>query len=338
MTTVTGITAARGAAIEAASVVDGEVVGDDLILTKFDGSTINAGNVRGADGPTGPTGVSIPSGGTTGQALVKLSATNYDVAWSTFLNAASLGFQTATYTLAIGDANNIVMMYSATATNVVVPLSTGGSGVAFPIGTKITIIQTGTGDVNITYVGGVTVSAVAPYVLTLLGQGAVVNLIKVSTDSWVATGDLETSELGWQTFIPTVTCKYGSTPPNLGSAPVEEGYYMVDLKGRVTGGGTVRWGGTGQTQGNGYYQMRLPEFGVNYDPVGFTPIGVVNAGTDAFTHVTGVLHLDGNEPDLKKGIGAMTGGLFLSHSFPDRSGGTIKVQNVHYAFHYQLDA
>lgn len=42
--------------IEAASIVDGEVVGDNLILTKHDASTINAGNVRGPQGDPGPTG------------------------------------------------------------------------------------------------------------------------------------------------------------------------------------------------------------------------------------------------------------------------------------------
>lgn len=53
MTTVTGLTAERMLEIEAASIVDGEVVGNDLILTKHDNSTINAGNVRGAMGPPG---------------------------------------------------------------------------------------------------------------------------------------------------------------------------------------------------------------------------------------------------------------------------------------------
>lgn len=48
MATITGLTAARMLAIEAASVVDGEVVGDNLILTKHDASTIDAGNVRGS--------------------------------------------------------------------------------------------------------------------------------------------------------------------------------------------------------------------------------------------------------------------------------------------------
>jgi hypothetical protein len=56
MATVTGLTAARMLAIEAASVVSGAIVGNDLILTKFDSSTVNAGNVRGATGPTGPDG------------------------------------------------------------------------------------------------------------------------------------------------------------------------------------------------------------------------------------------------------------------------------------------
>lgn len=56
MATVTGMTADRMLAIEAASVVDGDVVGDNLILTKHDGTQINAGSVRGNPGPPGPVG------------------------------------------------------------------------------------------------------------------------------------------------------------------------------------------------------------------------------------------------------------------------------------------
>jgi hypothetical protein len=51
--TVTGFTSARMLAIENNSVVDGEVVVDDLILTRHDGGVINAGNVRGQQGPIG---------------------------------------------------------------------------------------------------------------------------------------------------------------------------------------------------------------------------------------------------------------------------------------------
>lgn len=50
---ITGLTATRMLAIEASSVVSGAVVGNNLILTKHDGSTINAGNVRGAQGVPG---------------------------------------------------------------------------------------------------------------------------------------------------------------------------------------------------------------------------------------------------------------------------------------------
>lgn len=56
MATITGLTAARMIAIEEASVIDGEVVGDDLILTRQSGSQINAGSVRGPQGIQGPAG------------------------------------------------------------------------------------------------------------------------------------------------------------------------------------------------------------------------------------------------------------------------------------------
>lgn len=56
MATITGLTADRMLEIEDASIVDGEIIGGNLILTKHDGSTINAGPVLGPEGPTGPQG------------------------------------------------------------------------------------------------------------------------------------------------------------------------------------------------------------------------------------------------------------------------------------------
>jgi microcystin-dependent protein len=57
MATITGLTAARMIEIEDASIVDGVVdVDGNLILTKFDGSTINAGPVIGPTGATGAQG------------------------------------------------------------------------------------------------------------------------------------------------------------------------------------------------------------------------------------------------------------------------------------------
>jgi len=50
MATATSLTKERMLEIEAASIVDGEVVGDDLHLITFGGDTINAGDVRGPGG------------------------------------------------------------------------------------------------------------------------------------------------------------------------------------------------------------------------------------------------------------------------------------------------
>ena len=56
MATVTSLTAERMIAIEAASVIGGVIAGNNLILTKRDASTIDAGNVRGPQGIQGPIG------------------------------------------------------------------------------------------------------------------------------------------------------------------------------------------------------------------------------------------------------------------------------------------
>lgn len=59
MATVTGFTAVRMAAIEAASVVAGTIIDDILVLTKHDGTQFPAGNVRGPKGEKGDSGDSI---------------------------------------------------------------------------------------------------------------------------------------------------------------------------------------------------------------------------------------------------------------------------------------
>lgn len=56
MATVTGFTAERMQVIENESIIDGDIVGDDLILIRRDLTTINAGNVRGPQGIQGPVG------------------------------------------------------------------------------------------------------------------------------------------------------------------------------------------------------------------------------------------------------------------------------------------
>ena len=56
MAIVTAFTAARSAAIEALAVVGGTVIGNDLWLSRQNGTHFNAGNVRGPQGTQGPPG------------------------------------------------------------------------------------------------------------------------------------------------------------------------------------------------------------------------------------------------------------------------------------------
>ncbi len=58
MATVTGYTAARMKEIEDSAIIDGDVVGDNLILKRYDTAEINAGSVRGPQGIQGATGSS----------------------------------------------------------------------------------------------------------------------------------------------------------------------------------------------------------------------------------------------------------------------------------------
>jgi hypothetical protein len=62
------------------------------------------------------------------------------------------------------------------------------SNVAFPVGTTLTVLQTGSGQTTITPQAGVTINATPG--LKLRTQWSSATLIKRATDTWVALGDL----------------------------------------------------------------------------------------------------------------------------------------------------
>lgn len=96
MATITGFTAERMLVIEKETVIDGEVVGNNLHLIQRGGVVIDAGNVRGPTGATGATGppgtngtngtnghdgLGVPAGGTALQILSKNSSVDNDSGW-----------------------------------------------------------------------------------------------------------------------------------------------------------------------------------------------------------------------------------------------------------------
>jgi 2-keto-4-pentenoate hydratase len=101
---------------------------------------------------------------------------------------ATVNSQTGTsYTLAIGDANNIVDMTNAGASTLTVPPN---SAVAFPVGTVVEGNQLGAGQVTLTPGAGVTINA-SPG-LKIAAQYGSYGLRKTATDVWVAYGRLST--------------------------------------------------------------------------------------------------------------------------------------------------
>ena len=97
----------------------------------------------------------------------------------------SLNSQSASYTIQLSDSAKLVELNNASANNLTVPLN---SSQAFPIGTQINILQTGTGQTTIVATGGVTINATPG--LKLRTQWSSATLIKRASDTWVAIGDL----------------------------------------------------------------------------------------------------------------------------------------------------
>jgi len=103
----------------------------------------------------------------------------------TAINTVSINEQTASYTLVLLDSEKFIEMNVGSANNLTVPLN---SSVAFPIGTSITILQTGSGQTTVVATGGVTINATPG--LKLRTQWSSATLIKRNTNTWVLVGDL----------------------------------------------------------------------------------------------------------------------------------------------------
>jgi hypothetical protein len=93
--------------------------------------------------------------------------------------------ETASYTLILTNQDQMVEMNVGSANTLTVPAN---SSVAFPIGTRIHVVQTGSGQTTITPAGGVTVNGTPG--LKTRAQWSAVTLVKRATDTWVAFGDL----------------------------------------------------------------------------------------------------------------------------------------------------
>lgn len=133
----------------------------------------------------------LPTYGTGAQTGTLAYAIGVDASGNLIETAAgssvlAINTHTASYTLVLGDGGSMVRQNVATANNVTVPLN---ASVAFPVGTQITIENTGAGQVTIVPTGGVTINS-AGGALKLRVQFSAATLIKTATDTWSLSGDI----------------------------------------------------------------------------------------------------------------------------------------------------
>lgn len=103
------------------------------------------------------------------------------------LRQADINAQTGTtYTFVLGDAGRLVTASNASAQTYTVPPN---SSVAYPVGTKIDIVQIGAGKVTLAQGSGVTINSKNSR-KALAGQYVGGTLIKTATDTWLLLGDL----------------------------------------------------------------------------------------------------------------------------------------------------
>ena len=96
----------------------------------------------------------------------------------------AISVKTASATLELVDDGTVVEMNVSTANTITVPTDS----VAFPVGTQITILQTGTGQTTVTPESGVTIDRTPG--LKLRSQWSAATLIKRASNTWVLIGDL----------------------------------------------------------------------------------------------------------------------------------------------------
>jgi hypothetical protein len=90
-----------------------------------------------------------------------------------------------TYTLVLEDAGKIVEVGNASAITVTIPTN---ASVAYPVGTQITLLQTGAGQITVSGPSGGTLNATPG--TKLRAQWSSATLLKRATDTWVLIGDL----------------------------------------------------------------------------------------------------------------------------------------------------
>lgn len=133
---------------------------------------------------------SSPSNGdlwmTTSAVFARINGATLQLATTLDTTKLTESVQVASYTLALADAGQAVTINNASAVTLTIPAN---SSVAFPIGTRIDLVQWGAGQVTVAAASGVTIRSSGSK-LKLSGQFSAATLWKRGSDEWLLAGDI----------------------------------------------------------------------------------------------------------------------------------------------------
>lgn len=156
-------------------------------LTNCTGLPISSG-VSGL-GSNVATFLATPSSANLAAALTDEVGTG-SVAFESHVEVSTINAQTGTsYTLALTDRGQTVTMSNASANTLTIPTN---ASVAFDTGSVINVVMLGAGTTTIDAATGVTLNGVSGGAGDINNQYQGVSLLKIGTDTWVASGDIGT--------------------------------------------------------------------------------------------------------------------------------------------------
>jgi hypothetical protein len=122
-----------------------------------------------------------------GDGQILVSDSSGQVTWQDSVPTTVRSSALTTTNIILADKNGVVITTTATATDVRIPTN---AGAAFPIGTKITIIQEGAGTVTVVGTAGVTLQSSQGHD-RLSHQYSVATVVKTATDTWYLYGEIK---------------------------------------------------------------------------------------------------------------------------------------------------
>lgn len=130
----------------------------------------------------------IPAGGSAGQAPVKNSGTDYDSSWTTVVTVGGRTVTGTSDTPVLTDANHTIVGDNAANITFTIPPN---SAVAYPLWTTLTFNQRGAGQCVVAAGAGVTINKPSTFLAQSAEQHATIAVQKIGTDEWTLTGYLE---------------------------------------------------------------------------------------------------------------------------------------------------